>query len=398
MRPAARVALFLVWSVLATAGVWGLWMRLASGHHAAGYGNYVPWGLWVAFYIYFIGLSAGAFILSSIIYLARIKPLTPLGPLALLTAVVTLVMALGSIAMDLGHMNRAGQVMLHANLSSMMAWMIFLYSTYFAVILTENVLAAVPRLQGSTSRVARLVRIIPEDFAERWLHRLSVAGIPLAIAFNGGVGALFATVGSRPYWHQPLFPIIFLAGALASGSGCLTLIYYVVWPDRGPRFKAAMDLLGKMVLGLLLLYTLLEWAEFSIPLWQGISHEKEIFDDLMYGPFWWNFWIVHLLLGVVVPVVLLTVFRTRHWAVALGGGLIAVTFISVRLTLVIPPQTQPLVEGLSEAFISPRASFEYFPSLFEWGLSAGVVALGIGLLVAALRLLPILPPTENPQP
>ena len=273
----------------------------------------------------------------------------------------------------------------------MMAWMIFLYSCYLGVVVIENVLAAVPNVQQSTGRVARMVRRIPVDFAERWLFRLGMLGVPLAIAFSGGVGALFATVGARPYWHQPLFPILFLVGALASGGGCLALLYFLVWPDRGPRFRAALDLLGRMVLWMLLLDTLLEWEEFSIPLWQGLSHEAEIFDALMFGPYWWNFWVVHLLLGVAVPVLCLTVLRSRPWAVALGGGLVAVTFISVRLNLVIPPITQPLVEGLPEAFLSPRTSFQYFPTIFEWAVSAGVLALGMALFAVGVKVLPIIP-------
>jgi protein NrfD len=393
----AKLAFFLIWLVLAAAGVWGLWLRLSTGHQLADYNNYIPWGLWVAFYIYFIGLSAGSFILSSVVYVGRVEKLAPLAPLALFTAAITLVMALLSIAMDLGHMNRSIQVMLHANFRSMMAWMIFLYSTYFGVILVENLLALVPRLvpwrerRGLTGWAARQVTRIPEPFAERWLHRLGMVGVPLAIAFHGGVGALFATIGARMYWHQPLFPIIFLVGALASGCGGLAAIYYVVWPDRGPQFRETLVMLGRLVLVLVLADSLLEWAEFSTPLWQGISHESEIFHHLLFGPYRWNFWIFHIALGVVVPVALLVGLPRKAGAVALAGGLVAVTFLSVRLNLVVPPLTQPMMEGLGEAYHSQRAVFEYFPSLFEWLVSGGILALGAALFFLGIKLLPLLP-------
>ncbi len=405
MLRVTRAALFLAWLALALIGVWGLWLRLSTGHQLAGYGNYVPWGLWVALYIYFIGLSAGSFILSSVVYVGRVKALAPLGPLALFTAVVTLVMALLSIAMDLGHMNRSIQVMLHANLRSMMAWMIFLYSTYFGVILVENLLALVPRRAGLRSKpwpaplLEPLLARIPEPFAERWLHRLGMFGVPLAIAFHGGVGALFATVGARPYWHQPLFPIIFLVGALASGCGCLSAVYYLVWPRRDEAFRRSMTMLGKLVLLLVLADMLLEWAEFSIPLWQGISHEAEIFHGLMSGRYWWNFWIVHMLAGVAVPVVLLLFGGKRPWAVALAGGLVAVTFISVRLNLVVPPLTQETLHGMADAYVSPRSAFSYFPTLFEWQVSAGIAALGAAIFYLGVKFLPLLPgPAPGPRP
>ncbi len=392
-----RVMLLIIWVVMAIIGLWGFGARFITGHQLAAYGNYIPWGLWVAAYIYFIGLSAGSFVLASVVYVGRVKILEPVGPLALFSAIVTLIMALLSIAMDLGHMNRSSEVMLHANFRSMMAWMIFLYSTYMGVIVIENVLAMVPRLKPYRGQrnlrgfLAAMITRIPEKTAEHWLHRLGMVGVPLAIAFHGGVGALFATVGARPYWHQPLFPIIFLVGALVSGCGLLAWVYFVIWPQRDENFRKTMIILGKMVLGLLLFDTLLEWAEFSIPLWQGISHEAEIFRDLLYGHYWYNFWIVHLLLGVLVPAALLIFWGKRPGAIGFAGGLVAATFIGVRLNLVIPPQTQPHLEGLAEAFVSPRAAFDYFPTYFEWAVLAGVCAVGTGVFMVGIKLLPVLP-------
>ena len=40
-------------------GLIGLFDRMTNGHLHTNYGSYVPWGLWVAGYIYLIGLSAG---------------------------------------------------------------------------------------------------------------------------------------------------------------------------------------------------------------------------------------------------------------------------------------------------------------------------------------------------
>ena len=53
----------LFWVVgvaLFAAGLYGWYDRFVYGHLHANYGTIVPWGLWVASYIYFIGLSAGS--------------------------------------------------------------------------------------------------------------------------------------------------------------------------------------------------------------------------------------------------------------------------------------------------------------------------------------------------
>ena len=48
-------------------GFIGVYERLTTGHLYANYGSIIPWGLWVALYIYFVGLSAGAFLISSLV-------------------------------------------------------------------------------------------------------------------------------------------------------------------------------------------------------------------------------------------------------------------------------------------------------------------------------------------
>ena len=105
MPRCGRVGWWL-WGALAVAGTVGVWQRLTQGHLLANYGSYVPWGLWVAAYIYFVGLSAGAFLLSSLVYVFKVKVLEPIGRLSLVVAVITLFMALLSIWFDIGYMER----------------------------------------------------------------------------------------------------------------------------------------------------------------------------------------------------------------------------------------------------------------------------------------------------
>ncbi len=384
-------------------GLVGLYQRFAVGHEAANYGSYVPWGLWVAAYIYFIGLSAGAFLLSTLVYVFRVNRLEAIGKLALFTALVTLFAAMFSIWLDLGHPERAWRLLLRTNFRSVMGWMIWFYSAYFVLLLLELWFAMRRDLvkcgQGAGFRAALCrfltfgVRDIASDAFQRdhkMLRLLGSIGVPLAIAFHGGVGALFGVVGARPYWHGGLTPIMFLVGALTSGGALLTFITAIWGPDRGSRKHGELViLLGQIVLGLLLLDLLLEWAEYSITLWQAIPAESASVRLILFGPYWWVFWIVHVLLGAVVPVVLLA-FRGRSiGAVATASALIAVTFLSVRLNIVIPGLAVEELEGLRQAFVGPGLDFDYFPSTMEWLFFVWNVSLaGLAFLVG-YSLLPI---------
>jgi len=401
-------ALGVLWTLAFAVGAWAVVQRLLLGHELANYGSYVVWGLWVSAYIYFIGLSAGAFLLSSLIYVFASKELEKIGKLSLLVAVVTLVMALLSIWFDLGHMERFYFIYTRPNFRSMMAWMVWLYTAYFLLLLAETWFALRADLarwsasDGWRRFIANLLLFGRTSLTERsqaWdrmvLRLLGSLGIPLAIAFHGGVGALFGTVVARPYWHTPLYPIMFLTGALVSGGALMTATVAFFWPKQDPKYAVMVQRLGQIVLMILLFDLLLEWAEFSIPMWYGVGPEYELLQKVLFGPFWWVFWVLHLLLGSLIPIVLLVTRAKKPFWVGIAGGLIATTFMAVRLNIVVPGLIEPQLRGLEEAYQNPRLLFEYVPSLFEWQVVLFIVSLGFGLFYLGYRLLPLVEPAPD---
>jgi molybdopterin-containing oxidoreductase family membrane subunit len=266
-------------------------------------------------------------------------------------------------------MERFWYVFVRPNFQSMMAWMIWLYTAYFLLLLAESYLAF------RTRSVAH----------ERLLMVLGALGVPLAIAFHGGVGALFAVVGARPYWHTGLFPILFLSGALTSGGALLLAVVARWWPTQDDAHRKLVQLLSRITLGLLLFDLLLEWAEISVPMWGGTLYHTEGIRLMLFGPFWWVFWVFHLLLGSVVPVWLLIRFPADPRRAGLAGALVAVLFMSVRLNVVIPGLAVPVLPGLEGVVRHPRLTTFYVPSLHEWFVLAFVVAIGILLFALARR-------------
>ena len=62
-------------------GSWGVFEILMYGKNATALGSYVTWGLWVAVYLFFLGLTAGAFLITILTYVFRVKIFAPVGPL-----------------------------------------------------------------------------------------------------------------------------------------------------------------------------------------------------------------------------------------------------------------------------------------------------------------------------
>lgn len=389
-------------AVLFLVGLWGWYIRLTQGHLEANYGSLVPWGLWVAAYIYFIGLSAGSFLISALVYVFNVKRFESVGRLALFTAVVTLSLALLSIWVDLGHMERAWHVLAYPNFRSPMAWMIWLYSAYFLLLAAElwfllrHDLVAAARSGGWRAPVYRALALGSRDDSEeraardrRLVRVLATIGVPVAIMFHGGVGALFGVVAARPAWNSGLFPILFLLSALVSG-GALLMLVAVVFQDGLRRNRATVVALGRLVLGLLLLDLLFQASEFLVVGYGGVPGHVAGLRLITGGPYWWVFWGWQLGLGTLVPLVLLLGPRTREDArwLAAAGLLIALGFLGVRLNIVIPGLAAEELRGLSEAIASPRLSTHYFPSLGEWLLTVGVVGVGMLLFGVGEQLLP----------
>lgn len=54
------------------AGAYGLFLRFTTGHQMADYGSYVPWGLWIAAYVFLIGASAGSVGVAAVLFMTQI--------------------------------------------------------------------------------------------------------------------------------------------------------------------------------------------------------------------------------------------------------------------------------------------------------------------------------------
>jgi molybdopterin-containing oxidoreductase family membrane subunit len=195
-------------------------------------------------------------------------------------------------------------------------------------------------------------------------------------------------------------PILFLTGALVSGGGLMAFVVAAFYPHRDDELRQMVSFIGRAVLGLLIFDVILEWAEFSVPMWYGVGHEYDLLMRVLFGDFWWVFWVLHVGMGCLVPLFLLVFRGDRLWSVGLAGLLVAVTFMTVRLNIVIPGLLDPALQGLQNAFTDHRLVFWYVPSFFEWQVTLFIVALGSALFYFGHRFLPLIPQpsVSTPKP
>jgi molybdopterin-containing oxidoreductase family membrane subunit len=368
--------LWVLWAALAVGGVLGVVQRFTQGHLPAGYGSYVPWGLWIALYFHGVGIAGGAFVVGALGYILDApgfrRP-------AVLRAVI--VLSLGTVAaallgvwFDLGHMERAHRIFTAPSFTSMMAFNAWMYAAFAVAAAAAWALSF--RAHSS------------------WLKPVLCLGIFFAVLYPSQSGAFFGVVDAKPYWHSALLPVLFLTSAVTAGSAMLIVVLSllaVMGGGGGDRERveadesaAAVRRLRFVVLAGLVLYFVLEFAEFSVHLWNPTEPSRAI-ELVLWGPYWWVFWVVHLLLGGVVPLALLSLPR-RPAAWAAAALLVAVTFVSTRLNVLVPGQAVGEIRGLQDAFIDDRLNYIYHPTLMEYLVGLFLLAVGVALFFVGRRV------------
>ncbi len=387
---------YVFWAVVLAATAIGLGAAALRTYEGLGVTNLnyvVPWGLWVAFYIYFIGLSAGSFLLSTLIYVFGVERFERVGRVALFSALMALIAGLLFVLIDLGHMERFWTVFIHRNLWSVLEIEIHFYVIYIVILCAELWLLMRRDLircaegQGWQATVCRILALRSRDLSEASARRdmrivkvLGILGIPTAIGVHGGTGAIFAVVKARPMWFGPLFPIIFIVSALASGGALLTfLTAFFSQLSREERRALTLDL-GKLTAGILAFDLLLMWSEFSVGIYGNIPEHLEVMRLTFFGPFWWVFWLVQILFGAVIPLALIlwpVTGRDHRW-VGLAGLMVVVGIFGVRLNIVIPALNAEILPGFLDAYHvipAPTAAVPAYPlELITWLARLAILA------------------------
>lgn len=399
-----RVVWYTFVGVLLAVGAYATYVRITQGMASTNLTSIVPWGAWVAFYIYFVGLSAGAFLVSTMANVFEIEGMHRVDRDALFAAIISMVVALLFVWIDLGRMDRMYYPFIWRQLTSALSWEVHAYVAYIGILVTElyfsmridlaRIANRVSGLRATFYRTLALGRLDTDEqsraFDQRWLKRAGIVGIPLAIFMvHGGTGVLFAVSKARPYWNSGLFPVIFVISALLSGTALVMMLYVLRTRlfDGDEVDPDLLDRLAKILVGFIVVDAALTAIEAFIAIASLHPHEVETWQVVLFGEMSWSFWWFMVGCSWVFPMVLLS---RRHWrrtpaAMVLAGLSVVVGIIAVRFNIVVPAQILPVMEGL------PHGS--YFPTAVEWGTSIGMMGVGLLLYTLGAETLPLTPLT-----
>jgi Ni/Fe-hydrogenase subunit HybB-like protein len=334
----------------------------------------VPWGLWITIDLSSIALGAGAFSLCAGVYLFGLKRYQPIARTATFVGLIGYTMATLALILDIGKPERFWHSMVYWNTHSLLWEVTMCVILYLTVLMLESmpILANLEWLRRRFPWIAAKMEHI-----HHYAPILAIVGLGLSSLHQSSLGATYGVIKARPFWFKPEMSVLFMLSAIVGGIS-LTLFASMLSSRLTSRAKINDALIERVAhfVGYLLI------GYFYFRAWDALSMtyaydpgRSEGLDFITRGPLAFNFWIVEMLLGMIVPMILLLHKPTRmnrFWRM-LALLLVAIGVVAFRWDTNITGflVLMPYLPGQATAYTS------YKPSLIEIMTGAAIIAYGL---------------------
>ena len=349
-----------------------------------------PWGIWIAIDVASgVALAAGGFTTAALAdifhrekYHAIVRP-------ALLTALLGYTFVVIGLLADLGRYYNVWHPMLPSMWqgNSVLFEVGLCVMVYLTVLYIEFLPIVVERFRGRVAfpgLMARLNKVTESilSIADRTLGRVTslfiIAGVVLSCLHQSSLGTLMVIAPSKmhPLWYTPILPLLFLLSAIAVGFPMV--IFESILASRSFRIKPEMPALSSIARYtpiLLGIYLALKIGDLTLrDAWGYVAAFS--FESFM--------WLAEVIIGVLIPILILSSRRLRHSLSGLfTGASLVIAGIVINRTNVFLVAYNPLY-----------AEKTYFPSLPEIMVTIGLVA---GLVLVYRLMVKIFPVISVPD-
>jgi Ni/Fe-hydrogenase subunit HybB-like protein len=358
-------------AALIVSGAFAYAHQVRAGLAVTAMRDQVSWGFYIGNFTFLVGVAAAAVVLVIPAYVYDWKPIRQIVVYGELLAVSAIVMCLLFVFVDIGRPDRFWHLLPpfgHLNFpTSLLAWDVLVLNIYF--VLNFGVVTHI-LYRAFTGR----------PYVKRVVVPLVLLSIPMAVGIHTVTAFLYNGLAARPYWNASILAPQFLASAFCSGPAILLFVLQLL--RHFTRFEIDDEAIWKIA-------ELMAYAMFLNLFLHGAEAFKEYYsatEHLLYTRYWYQGLGAHRTLvpyawsAVALNVIAFALFivpaARRNW-VTLNLGCLATyagVYIEKGMGLIIPGQTP---DTLGEIY-------EYYPSLVELRVAAGVFA--VGFLVFTLML------------
>ena len=375
------------WGLLAVlaaiAGIAGLaaFYMEHQGHWVTGMTNSVVWGTPHVFAVFLIVAASGALNVASIGSVFGKIAYKSLSRLSALLAMALLVGGLLALVLDLGRPDRLLVAMTTYNFKSIFAWNIFLYNGFLALVIAYLWTMAERKGNPYTKQVG--------FFAMLW-----------RLALTTGTGSIFGFLVGRQAYDTALLAPMFVIMSFAYGLAIFVLVLMFTYdmedrPLGDAMLKRLKNLLG-IFIGAVLYFTIV----YHLTKMYGTkNHDLESWILLSGGVYTAMFWVGWILIGNLLPLGILyhpDLGKSRGW-IAAACGLVVVGGLAAMYVIIIGSQAFPMDIFPGKSVVAPvffgidGAASSYSPSIFEFLLGIGGMAVAMLITAVGVRVLQFLP-------
>ncbi len=301
MGPTPYRAWMVLLGVLMAAGAVAGLIVFSRGLVVTNLNDIVPWGLWITIDLSAIAMSAGAFLLCAAVYLLGLRQFQPLARTATYLGLIGYSMAVltpaarhrpaGSLLACPGVLEPAlGAVGSHDVCDALLQRA----AAGGGADLRAHALGCSGAGRESPSRSESLHKLAPY---------LAVVGLGLSLLHQSSLGATYGVLKARPIWYRPDLSVLFIVSAMAAGPA-LTVLASMLAARLRKGVRVDDHLLERMAgfIGWVLVGYLYFrfWDAFAMT----YTYEPGRTEGLRFltgGPLSFNFWVLEVLLGAMVP-------------------------------------------------------------------------------------------------
>jgi len=327
-----------------------------------------PWGLWISFDVLGgVAMAAGGFLIAGTVYILNWKKYKVIVRPAILNAFFGYALAATSITLDIGRPFVIWHPIVMWQINSIM----FIVAIH--VVLYTSTLAT----ESSPMFFEKFGMQKAYRFVNKIMVPIVIFGVLLSVLHQSSLGAVFLITPSKlsPLWYSSNLPTWFLVSAIMLGLNMVS--FETIISSRAFKHKAPKEVLFGLARGSLIV--------------TGVYLAAKIYDVVRLGAiglafngsFTSNMYLLEMVVGVILPIALLSQKPVRT-----NIDRIFVVNILVLLGVVLNRLNVGMF-GLAD-YIS-KTGIDYFPSFFEFAVTAAMVAaavLGFKICAKYLNLFP----------
>ncbi|MEI7661647.1 MAG: NrfD/PsrC family molybdoenzyme membrane anchor subunit [Bacteroidota bacterium] len=387
-------------------GVVCLYTQVSQGHIVTGMRDNVVWGLYIVNFIFFIGISYAGALISGILHLLRVPWRTPIIRMAEMITVISTMIGPSYILLCIGRLDRLPNLMLFGRIQSPIIWDVIAITTYLSgsiIFLYLAMIRDMALLRDNPVKTAKWRNPIYKFLSVRYKDTtkqkellnvstdlLSIVIIPLAILVHSVLAWIFGMT-LRPGWHSTIFAPYFVVAAVYSGTGVLIMVMWIfrkVYHLEAQITKIHFNYLGIIMIVLGALYGYFTFSEYLTSWYGSIKWDMEVLFRLFSPSEYLIEFIFAVFVGVLVPIIIVTVPRFRNInSIAFAASIAVFALWVKRYLIIIPTLESPLlpIHDLRPEYV------HYSATWVEWGLTFAGIAMFVLLFYLFSKFIPIIP-------